>query len=189
MTRGKTVFIKFFTPWCGHCKEMAPSWEKLGGDWEGDDIGLVADVDCDENPTLCESLSIAGYPTLLFGDPQAPRVYEGERDYDSMSKFAKEHLTKPTCSLHDKSRCTPEELATIERFEQMSLEELDAVLDKVENATGVIEEEFDAQVEEFQKQYEALVAKFNNKVDQMREAEHYRIALTLFETKSQDEEL
>ena len=39
---------------CGHCKKMAPDWEKLAGEWDGHDIGLIAEVDCTtEGKPLC----------------------------------------------------------------------------------------------------------------------------------------
>merc|ERR1712226_685407 len=109
MTAGKTVFIKFFAPWCGHCKKMAPDWEKLAGDWDSDKIGLIAEVDCtdEEARPLCDVNGVKGFPTLKYGDANDLQDYKGGRTYDDLSSFAKKNLV-PICSPSNLDLCDEE---------------------------------------------------------------------------------
>jgi protein disulfide-isomerase-like protein len=46
-------FIKFFAPWCGHCKAMNKTWDEFAEKMKGK--VNVAKIDCDkpENKKLC----------------------------------------------------------------------------------------------------------------------------------------
>merc|ERR1712157_235896 len=135
MTEGKTVFIKFFAPWCGHCKKMAPDWEKLSEEWEGNDVGLVAEVDCTTDAkSLCETNGVKGFPTLKWGDPSALEDYQGGRSLEDLQKFATENL-KPVCSPTNLDLCDDEKKATIEKYMAMPVEELEK---KIEEEIGKI---------------------------------------------------
>jgi len=58
----KDVLVKYYAPWCGHCKALAPVWDELAKDTEGIEDLLIAKFDATENEVA--GLDIRGYPTL-----------------------------------------------------------------------------------------------------------------------------
>ena len=45
------VFIKFYAPWCGHCKAMAEDWAKLADEYADDKSMVIAEFDATANDT------------------------------------------------------------------------------------------------------------------------------------------
>ncbi|XP_037069790.1 thioredoxin domain-containing protein 5-like [Pollicipes pollicipes] len=89
-------FVKFFAPWCGHCKRLAPTWDELSEKYnQADDSEVtIARVDCTTDSTVCSAHEVTGYPTLKFfgKDGGEPVKYKGARDLASLEKFIKQQL-------------------------------------------------------------------------------------------------
>jgi len=156
-TAGKTVFIKFFAPWCGHCKKMKPDWDKLMDAFADSKTALVADVDCTaDGKPLCDSNGVKGFPTLKYGDPSALEDYKGGRDFESLKKFADENL-KPMCSPTNIDLCDDEKKAEIQKYQAMSDAELEAAISEKTKAMDEAEEVFKNGVTELQDKYQKLM--------------------------------
>jgi thioredoxin 1 len=58
------VVVDFWAPWCGPCRMLAPTIEKLAGEYEGK--VKVGKMNTDENMETPGSLRISAIPTVLI---------------------------------------------------------------------------------------------------------------------------
>eukprot|EP01004_Peranema_trichophorum_P004150 NODE_3091_length_1426_cov_103.910207_g2685_i0.p1 GENE.NODE_3091_length_1426_cov_103.910207_g2685_i0~~NODE_3091_length_1426_cov_103.910207_g2685_i0.p1 ORF type:complete len:430 (-),score=98.38 NODE_3091_length_1426_cov_103.910207_g2685_i0:135-1373(-) len=84
----KVYFVEFFAPWCGHCKNLVPEWEKSAKALSG--IVNVAAVDATVDQSLASQYGVQGYPTILiFGsDKSKPEKYQGDRSANAITDAA-----------------------------------------------------------------------------------------------------
>jgi protein disulfide-isomerase-like protein len=85
----KDVLVEFYAPWCGHCKKLAPDYDKAAASLEGEETAAIAKVDCDDHKELCSKYGVSGYPTLKFfpKDNKEGEAYNGGRTPKDFVEF------------------------------------------------------------------------------------------------------
>jgi len=93
----KDVLIEFYAPWCGHCKQLTPIYEKVGKSFAAYDSVVVAKIDATANDYPSD-FPVSGYPTIFMVPAKAnatPIKYDGDRDQSALENFIKKHAVKP----------------------------------------------------------------------------------------------
>jgi len=167
-TAGKSVFVKFYAPWCGHCKKMKPDWDKLMEEYKDSKTALVAEVDCTASgKDLCNEIGVRGYPTIKHGDPNDMQDYKGGRTLADFQKHAEENLG-PSCGPNNMDLCDDAKKAIIEKYQAMSAGDLDAFITEQTAAMETAETDFKKFVEGLQKSYEEASKAKDAKVEEIK---------------------
>ena len=148
------IIIIIVTNRCGHCKALKPAWDKLGDEYDGSSTVLIGDVDCTVHQNLCQKFGVQGYPTLKYftANPMGD-AYNGGRDYEELSKFAKESLG-PSCGVEHMDLCDAEQKKSLETKMALSDSELDKLIEDSDAKLKQADEDLEALLKGLQQQYE-----------------------------------
>ena len=85
--------VEFYAPWCGHCQQLAPAWEKAAKSLRG--VVKVGALDADAHQQIGSMYGVRGFPTIkFFGfNKKKPVDYQGGRSSDEIVRYALQEVT------------------------------------------------------------------------------------------------
>jgi thioredoxin len=89
-TSAKPVLVDFWAEWCGPCRMIAPTFEKLAQNF-GNDI-TFAKLNVDELPEVAGRYAVRSIPTLiLFRDGNVAERVVGLTSYDQLAEMLRRY--------------------------------------------------------------------------------------------------
>lgn len=85
--------VEFYTPKCGHCKSLSPSWRKLASSTKS--FAKVGAINCERHRKLCQKFNIEEYPSIkMFVPPNfdKPKKYTGPMNTKSLYNFVVDNI-------------------------------------------------------------------------------------------------
>lgn len=58
----QVVAVKFYTEWCGWSQRLAPTWEALAAAYHNSTQVVIAQVECDREPMICDAAEVGAGP-------------------------------------------------------------------------------------------------------------------------------
>lgn len=64
LKNNQVVLVDFYADWCGPCKALHPTLEKLASEF--DNKAIIAKVNVDQNPELSNAFGVRSIPALFY---------------------------------------------------------------------------------------------------------------------------
>ncbi|KAI6689413.1 hypothetical protein NL676_026241 [Syzygium grande] len=98
------IVVEFYAPWCGHCKKLAPEYEKAASALSSHDPPIaLAKIDANEeaNKELASEYDIKGFPTIkiLRKGGKIIQEYKGPREADGIVTYLKKQSGPPSAEI------------------------------------------------------------------------------------------
>ena len=90
------VIVKFYAPWCGHCKKLEPIYKSLAESLSSNKNVKFMDIDATKNDI--EGHPIQGFPVIKIfpgKDKSNVATYNGDRTEGDIARFIKEKCSYP----------------------------------------------------------------------------------------------
>ncbi|OIT03332.1 PREDICTED: protein disulfide-isomerase-like [Nicotiana attenuata] len=94
VTKHNFIVVEFYAPWCGHCKKLAPEYEKAASVLSSHDPPIVlAKIDASDeaNRGLATQYQLKGFPTIKIFRNGGKKIqeYNGPREADGIVSYIK----------------------------------------------------------------------------------------------------
>ena len=110
------LMVKFYAPWCGHCKAFAPDYAVAAKKGKADGI-VLGKLDATVHHKAAQTYQIQGFPTIKLFLNGEPITYEGERKADPVLDWIKKKKTQ-----------TYETIEAVDGIEQLKKKDMPSIV-------------------------------------------------------------
>eukprot|EP00727_Mastigamoeba_balamuthi_P008907 m51a1_g4639 putative protein disulfide-isomerase (526) ;mRNA; r:338750-341186 len=85
VAKNPVIMVEYYAPWCGHCKALAPEYEKAATALKGK--AVIAKVDATTNEKTAQAQGVRGFPTVRLFLNGKPVEFNGPRTAEGIAAF------------------------------------------------------------------------------------------------------